>query len=425
MNQIEPAAPPIFIVGVPRSGTTLLAAMLSSHSRMSCGPESHFFDFLSPSQETDLSRSRGWPDVALEYATSIHHVGCPAHENYNITKQELAQYLHTAAPSVRSAAAAMPELYMRRMGKFRWVEKTPDHLPEVMRIRRHFPDAPIIRIVRDPRDVALSLLNVPWGPSTLVDALTLWLHYDLSSHRFFESDPLSITVRYEDLVASPEAELRRLCVFLRETYEPTMLDTTTASAHVNRTGEPWKSRIAKPADCSRVEAWRRELSEDDRRATEAYLGDRILAYGYPCTSTFSNSVAVLPQRSIIARYPNVLTALAQRGIKLWRSSHECTALFFLYLGWPDDAEWLRGGRVERALETIRIVVQVLESRLSRKRLVWLREPLSDSHPGYCTRLLSGVLPKKSIMPEELTTLSSASGELLPANGSLHQFALQR
>ena len=62
---------PIFVVGVPRSGTTLLAAMLSAHSRMSCGPETHLFPWVSRVDGERLCDKDLWPDTATEFLSSI------------------------------------------------------------------------------------------------------------------------------------------------------------------------------------------------------------------------------------------------------------------------------------------------------------------------------------------------------------------
>src|SRR4051812_2800803 len=68
-------APPIFIVGVPRSGTTLLSAMLGAHPRLVCGPETHFFHQFGRRDPRAFGRRADWPKVAIDYLYSIEHVG--------------------------------------------------------------------------------------------------------------------------------------------------------------------------------------------------------------------------------------------------------------------------------------------------------------------------------------------------------------
>ena len=104
-------------------------------------------------------------------------------------------------------------------GKARWVEKSPIHLLYLREVRRAFPRAPIVRIVRDPRDVALSLERVPWGPDSVAGGLLLWRRFDEASRRFFATDPLTRTVSYERLVRDPALVLEELCEFLGEEVE--------------------------------------------------------------------------------------------------------------------------------------------------------------------------------------------------------------
>ena len=264
---------PIFLVGVPRSGTTLLATMLCSHSRLSCGPETHFFDGLSAEMEETLCSDVSWPEAAINYLFSIPHADSLVPMNYDISRNELAEYLQPAERNITSVASALPEIFMKKIGKLRWVEKTPDHLICAKRIRQHFPNAPIVRIVRDPRDVALSLNAVAWGPQTFLKAILFWRKYHHASKAFFETDNLFCTVRYEELLASPEKELARLCDFIGESFEHGMLDTSQAAGFVNKTNEPWKEKVADKVDKSRANAWKNRLTEEQRRQANAIIGN--------------------------------------------------------------------------------------------------------------------------------------------------------
>ncbi|MFO7537303.1 MAG: sulfotransferase, partial [Chloroflexota bacterium] len=169
--------PPIFIVGVQRSGTTLLAALLAAHSRLSCGPETHFFRWLAQTEPDLLCAEEVWPETAVSFLNRINHTNYkgegkrPLLAKYGLSESDVAAYLQNKRPSVAAVLAAVTEPYMHHVGKQRWVEKTPDHIEYLPLIRTHFPDSPIIYIVRDPRDVALSLMKVPWGATSLLEGL--------------------------------------------------------------------------------------------------------------------------------------------------------------------------------------------------------------------------------------------------------------
>ena len=92
-------------------------------------------------------------------------------------------------------------------------------------LRESWPEAFIVRIVRDPRDVALSLAGMPFAKDSVVGNLVRVDSDDRASRELIEADPRAMTLRYEDLVTEPERELRRVCAFIGEQYAPAVLDS--------------------------------------------------------------------------------------------------------------------------------------------------------------------------------------------------------
>ena len=88
----SPSAP-IFIVGVPRSGTTLLAAMLNAHKKIACGNETHFFERLTGAIAAHITSRRHWPDRAESYMASLRHMGLSLFEVYQIDRGDYAERL--------------------------------------------------------------------------------------------------------------------------------------------------------------------------------------------------------------------------------------------------------------------------------------------------------------------------------------------
>src|SRR5262249_19313350 len=158
-------------------------------------------------------------DEAVNYLFSIIHEK-PIPDYYGITRDEIIAFLRRRERSLPAILESLTETYMKRHGKQRWVQKTPTHLRYLHKIRRRYPHAPIIRILRDPRDVALSTLNVPWGPSSFPTVILQWQAFDECSARFCETDGKTLTVRFEDLLLNPESELRKICQFVGEKFEP-------------------------------------------------------------------------------------------------------------------------------------------------------------------------------------------------------------
>src|SRR5262249_48267314 len=154
------------------------AGLLGAHSRMICGPETEFFTGLQiANQGNRLCRAATWPEAAADYLFSIVHEK-PIPEYYGITRDEITAFLRRSRRSPRAILESLTETYMKRHGKQRWVEKTPTHLVHLRELRRCYPDAPVVRILRDPRDVALSMLKVPWGPSSLSAGVLQWRWFD-------------------------------------------------------------------------------------------------------------------------------------------------------------------------------------------------------------------------------------------------------
>lgn len=361
---------PIFVVGVPRSGTTLLAAVLGAHSRLSCGPETHFFSELS---EQQLSTGvKGWPSQAARYVHSIRHLENTVVENYRLSAADVSSFLRSKAPSVSAMMAALTEQYMQRAGKQRWVEKTPDHLPYVTDIRRHFPNSPVIRIVRDPRDVALSLMAVPWGASTFYEALGRWLAFDAASEGFFGTDPLVYTLRYEDLVGAPQQTARKLCDFIGEDFEESMLCTSGSAASVNPMAEPWKQKVSKPIDAASCGRWRSALSTTERALVECLVGNRLGDFHYERDHYEARYVSLFP-RAAVGAYPALMEYLLQSRLRIWReepSERPCAELF---VGAPWQEGWPMRSATARVRAAATVVGRVTGARCRGREVLWWRE----------------------------------------------------
>ncbi len=271
---------PIFIVGTGRSGTTLLASLLDRHSAIACGPETAFFQFARPTVQRRIVDDPKWPEQAVRFLSGIDRERAGNVLNaYGLTADEVRRALRRKPRSIRSVLEAITEPYAKSQGKRRWAEKTPAHVMHVHELRRLWPDSRIVRVVRDPRGVVASRANVPFGPRSAVGSAYLWKRQDEAARGFFQTDPRSAVVRYEDLVADPEHTLRGICTLLGEAYEPQMLEVTDG-AHVVAEGETWKWRVGAPIDTSRVDAWRDELSTIDQDRVALVCADGMRRNGY-------------------------------------------------------------------------------------------------------------------------------------------------
>jgi hypothetical protein len=390
------SAPPIFITGLPRSGTTLLAAMLGAHPRLVCGPETYFFHCLAGVSARALCRHADWPKAAVDFLFSIRYVGESMPANFGLTRRELTETLGRLEPSIPSILSGMLDLYTQRQGKQRWVEKTPPHLLCTAEIRKYYPESLIIRIVRDPRDNARSQMGLPLGPATMLQGLAYWRRYDELSAPFFEVDSRCHTLRYEDLVREPESTLRELCRAIGEDFDPAMLDTSKSASLVNAANEPYKAKVAERVDASRAEAWRESFSEDELRLAEACVGDRLRPYGYSVLGFgFSHYIEV---HSLVEMgyYSEVAAELVARGARFWKLPGERPEQS-LFLGDPNawllDVRRTRHTRIARFARTARLAGTIIRHRLGGVPVAWIQAPGQAEVSGRCARALSWVLPR--------------------------------
>ena len=369
---------PIFIVGVQRSGTTLLAAMLAAHSRLSCGPETHFFRKLPSADAQRLCAADTWPQPAADFVASIRHTGFVSNESktlldkYQIDPSRIVAYLREQPPSIAQVLASVTVPYMEARKKQRWVEKTPDHLLCADAIRQHFPDSPIIRIVRDPRDVALSLMKVPWGAKTFVEGVFHWDRLDRGSRDFFASDRRSFTIRFEDLVSSPTETLKRVCDFIGEAFEPAMLDTSGTGSEINTRNVPWKSKVSQAVDASRVAAWKNELSPDENQLAEAFVGDRLVAFGYPREAAFGRLADLRADLDVAAQYAEGLRVLAMDGVRFWKTRFDEKPTVYVYVGEPGSQEWSAPRTGSAAVDALTVLASTARAAVrSDHSVYWL------------------------------------------------------
>ena len=253
------AITPIFVVGSGRSGTTLTASILDGHSALATGPETGFFRTFPAVQERVL-RDPEWPDKAVRFLMSLNRMTGQVAANYGVNEALLRATL-LGRPRTAGRHPGCPLWHAcGLLGARRWVEQTPTHILSVREIRQEWPDAPIIRLLRDPRGVAASYLKVPFGPGTAVGAAYLWQLHDDAARATLDDDPHMTIAVYEALLANPEAEVRRICAFIGEAFEPGMLGSGVPAANPSPAGQRpnWLTSVV--IDSSRAEAWHTELS---------------------------------------------------------------------------------------------------------------------------------------------------------------------
>ncbi len=281
-----PPAP--FIVGVGRSGTTLLRLMLDAHPELAIPSETHFLPTL-------LAEAAG-ADRALFFRTLT---GSETWPNMALGTEELEQALDAVEPfSPAEGLRAFYRLYARRLGKTRWGDKSPPYRRHMATIQRALPEAHFVHMIRDGRDVALSYRGLWFGPGDDIEAQARFWVDEIGRARRQATDLRHYAeLRYEDLVADPEASLRRLCQDLDLAFDPAMLAYHRASAE--RLAETKSAfgpagstprdldaflaiheRVSRPPDAGRIGRWRSEMPPEQQRLYEAIAGPLLAELGY-------------------------------------------------------------------------------------------------------------------------------------------------
>ncbi len=259
----------VIVGGSPRSGTTLLRRILDRHPAISCGPEMGLFV---------PTRWRFDPLAVMS--------GLPAAE---------LKAMFEASASQGDFIDSFAARYLELRGKPRWAEKTPLNIRHFGWVLERFPEARLVHLIRDGRDVICSAATHPdrrwvdgrwvWAlrPRGLQDLARAWVT-DTSAGMRFRGDARYHELRYEDLVTRPDAMLRRLCDFLGEPFDARLLES---EAGISAAPAESLAAAGAPAPIDRgpvfthsIGRWRQDLPEAELPALLRIFGDRLAELGY-------------------------------------------------------------------------------------------------------------------------------------------------
>jgi len=269
---------PVFVVGMPRSGTTLLSSLLDAHPDLVIAPETHYFtrcwtgEPIRTHDDADRMLNR------LDQQPGVHDMDLSDEEWDTIRGRVQAH----GTPTHGDVLRVLLETFASRMEAPAWGEKTPDHLRFVPEMHRQFPEAVFVAIIRDPRDVILSLKGLPWSRNTLPEQAWTWRRYAARTVQYHQDyADRFFGLRYEDLITNPGGTLRELCAFLGMPFRASMLELEEQAARPFDAGrEPWKQKSGRQIDASNREKWRTQMPESERVLVELIVGHWLTDYGY-------------------------------------------------------------------------------------------------------------------------------------------------
>jgi hypothetical protein len=274
---------PVFVVGAPRTGTTLVKEILNRHPRVHLFDEVHFFERVWDDRDRlgDLADEAGQVEAIGRLRRVVHDYGTDQAVADVLTVDAFRRRLDEEGGGYRGLLAALLKTGAELQGADHWGDSSPQDVLYLATLFEWFPDARVIALVRDPRGFLCSYKNyfrrkIP-GYRERYNPLTngvLWRGYMtalLDASRGPHAGAVRL-VRYEDLVADPEREVRAICEHVGVDYRSGMLDVTRtntsfADESAAGTGDP---QVAPGIVDTSRERWRTGLTP-----TEIWVGERV------------------------------------------------------------------------------------------------------------------------------------------------------
>ena len=313
---------PVFVLGSVRSGTTLLYHMLLSSGGFAVyRTESHALNLLEP-RFGDLDKvenrrrlMKAWLDSKLFQVSGL--------DAAVIEKKVLER----CSNGGNFLSAVMGEI-ARKQGVNRWADCTPEHLAYIPRIKQTIPAAIIVHIIRDGRDVSLSLEKqkwikpLPWDrhrPLFAGAAYWDWIvNKGRQDGRRYARDYYEL--QFEELIANPHETLRKLGQFIDHDLD---YDRILKNG-IGSVTEPNTSFAGQSGGFNPVGRWRESFSDQELEQLEGMIGETLKEFGYP----LSHSAGKL--RTLRQSYQSYF------DLKLWLKSQTPLGRFLV----TKDLSWL-------------------------------------------------------------------------------------
>ncbi len=262
---------PLFIGGCDRSGTTMLGDILGATAQSFATPESQWVHQLAPRLHLDAFADNAamldWLCDEFRFAVwglqrgrDLEELALPLDDARGCIEAILQQYLARNLPAKSGAQV--------------WVDHTPDNVRYYPLLRKLFPDARYVHIVRDGRAVYQSVRDLDWGPNNAYMGTRFW------SERLEQALGVELAegenclrVRYEDILRDPGNEIARICRFAQLPYDEKMLSGGGVILPGFTRGQ--HELVGRPPDASRLDAWRSRLRRREIDDFEAWPASRL------------------------------------------------------------------------------------------------------------------------------------------------------
>jgi hypothetical protein len=282
LERVEMKQPPTpFIVGMTRSGTTLLREMFSAHPDVFIPDESQFLLEMCRNHERYESAA------GLDRETLVSDLCRHPKFQWWMSCEEAQDVLQRdSATSFSDAIRGLYRFVAQKEGKSRYGDKTPQAVTMLPSLAELFPESRFIHLIRDGRDVALSHLNLRSGIDRVEEVAIIWKGQIELGRR--DGEPLGPEryreIHYENLIQDPEGVLRSLCEFVDLEFNERMLKyyEHPSGALGSSESEPQHESVRAPLK-EGIRDWRKQMSRRDIEIFEVLAGDLLESLGYERT----------------------------------------------------------------------------------------------------------------------------------------------
>jgi hypothetical protein len=299
------------IVGVARSGTTLLRLMLDSHSQLAMTHEAGFIP-MAANLSNPLSRMfyRRLKNTAKhgsllnslreEFFRTV--TGSSTWNDFHIATDAFAEALRQLQPfSIPEGCRTFFRMYAMRFEKPRWGDKTPFYCQYLPAVQSILPEAHFIHIIRDGRDVALSGRGLPFTGGGVEAIARDWVRQIRLARRDARACNHYLEIRYEDLLLESAGVLQGICEFIDLPYESQMEHYyLRANERLDELGTAYRpdgavfatkdSRLhlhrltSQPPEPKRIGRWKTEMTREELAACTKVAGELLEELGYESQS---------------------------------------------------------------------------------------------------------------------------------------------
>lgn len=278
----------------------MLQLMLHAHPRIAIPPETRFL-MAAYDARSDFGDLR-MPNNRLALARWIVERKKTRFADLGLDGERIIEQIVAGPPTLGSALGIVLRAYAARFGKPRWGDKRPGYFQRISALRRLFPDAQIVQLIRDGRDCVASLKEMDWYKHDSYHALATWVESIEAGQRAARSlGPESYhRLYYERLISDPATELKALCDFLGEDFDPAMCEPDQVAAVAVPGRKVWHARTHEEVTTTRAgDLAHAPDGSGDRPVRDRGRSDLLREHGYEVDG------AARPDRGDHAHYRRV------------------------------------------------------------------------------------------------------------------------